>query len=98
MSLTPLSLPASLAVISLDMIPPDIWTAMISAALTLAVSAAHARGRKLPLVEWLLDAVLATSSKTPASDGLSILNEVLAELKAVRLARQGGNPPATKDA
>ena len=89
--------PVSLAALSLDMIPPDIWTALISAGLTLAVSAAHARGRKLPLIEWLLDAVLATDAKTPTPDHLPILNEILTELRALHSARQGGNAAVAKD-
>src|SRR5262249_43846684 len=80
-----------LAAISFDSIPPDVWTAIISAALTLAVSAAHARGRKLPLLEWILDAVLVTNTKSASGDPASVLNELLSELKALRAARQAGS-------
>jgi hypothetical protein len=39
---------------------PEVWYAIISAGLTLLVSAAHSRGYRMPLLEVLLDIVHAT--------------------------------------
>ena len=88
MTTTLLACYTPLAAISLDSIPPDAWTAIVTAALTLAVSAAHARGRKLPFIEWVLDAILATKPKPVAGEPPTVLNEVLAELKALRAGRE----------
>ena len=76
-----------LAAISLDAIPPETWIALASIALTLIVSAAHARGRRLPLVEWLLDAVHAMP-KTPIAptSNEGVLRDLLRELQARREA------------
>ena len=82
------------AAFALDAIPPEAWIALASTALTLLVSAAHARGKRLPLVEWLLDVVQAAPAPSPAaaaptrSEDQSGLRELLAELKALRETRQ----------
>ena len=76
-----------IAAISVDAIPPETWIALASIALTLIVSAAHARGRRLPVIEWLLDAVhgLPKAPPAPASqDG--VLRDLLKELQARREA------------
>lgn len=82
-------LPTPLAAISLDSIPPEIWTAILTAVLTLAVSAAHARGRRLPLIEWILDTILAAPSPRTPAESEPVTRELLAELKAWRERAHG---------
>lgn len=77
---------ALFSTISLEALPPETWVALASIALTLVVSAAHARGRRLPLLEWLLDVIHAKPSAPPptavSSEGL--LRDLLHELRARR--------------
>lgn len=55
-------------------VPIEVWYSLGSIALTLLVSAAHRRGRRLPLVELILDAVHATPSSAITLD--KVLDEL----------------------
>lgn len=57
-------------------VPPEVWIAAASVALTLVVSAAHRRGHRVPMLELLLDLVHGTSRPAPVTS-----DQILAELK-----------------
>lgn len=57
----------------IDQLPPEFWPSLITAGLTLLVSAAHRRGRRLPILEMVLDWILIqpkAKAEDPAADRL----------------------------
>lgn len=80
----------------INQIPMDVWMAIAGVIITLVVSAAHSRGKRMPILEIILDKVLNKPLPKPDEPKAEhdpnlrdMLQDVLKKLKERDLSKPG---------